>query len=103
MVSNTYLSQAANGTVAVFGELQLDTVGSLHQSIDFKQLPGQTVSIDLSAVTAVDSAGLALCLEWISQARAQDVTIAYEGVPEQLQRLASMNRVEDLFANSEAV
>ena len=79
------------------GSLQLDTVSSIYDRINFDQLSDQKILIDLSAVESVDSAGLALCLCWISQAQSQIVSIAFSGVPEQMRRLASMNRVEDLF------
>ncbi len=81
----------------MYGSLQHDTVSSLFERINFNQLSNQNILIDLSAVESVDSAGLALCLFWISQAQSHVVSIAFRGVPEQMQRLASMNRVEDLF------
>ena len=74
-----------------------DGIYNKMKKLNFNQLSDQNVLIDLSAVEGVDSAGLALCLFWISQAQSQIVAISFRGVPEQMRRLASMNRVDDLF------
>ena len=96
-MTSAKLVQHNDGLVEVYGSLQHDTVSSLYERINFNQMTNQNILIDLSAVESVDSAGLALCLFWISQAQNHIVSIAFRGVPEQMQRLASMNRVEDLF------
>ncbi len=96
------IEQQPGGKVVVSGALQLDTVASLHRSIDFSQLSARQVVVDLSDITLVDSAGLALCLEWISQAHANSVEINFENIPEQLQRLVKMNRLDDLFTVPES-
>ncbi len=86
------------GTIVLTGMLRLDTVASLYGRIDFTQLSNQPVTIDLSGVDAVDSAGLALCVDWIKQAQHASAAITFRGVPEQLQRLVRMNGLDDLFA-----
>ena len=96
-MNSAKLVQHNDGLVEVYGSLHHDTVSSLYDRINFNQLSDQNVLIDLSAVEGVDSAGLALCLFWISQAQSQIVAISFRGVPEQMRRLASMNRVDDLF------
>ena len=96
-MNSAKLVQHSDGLVEVRGSLQHDTVSSLYDRINFNQLSDQNVLIDLSAVESVDSAGLALCLFWISQAQSHIVSIEFRGVPEQMRRLASMNRVDDLF------
>ena len=96
-MNSAKLVQHNDGLVEVHGSLQHDTVSSLYDRIKFNQLSDQNVLIDLSAVESVDSAGLALCLSWISQAQSHIVSIEFRGVPEQMRRLASMNRVDDLF------
>ncbi len=92
------IDQRPGGTVVVRGALQLDTVSSLLKGIDFNRARGQEILIDLSDVESVDSAGLALCLEWISMAQRKVVTVSFKGVPEQMRRLADLNQVGDLFA-----
>ena len=101
-MTSAKIVQHNDGLVEVQGSLQLDTVSSLYDRINFDQLSGRNILIDLSAVESVDSAGLALCLCWIGQAQSRIVSIAFRGVPEQMRRLASMNRLEDLFLGHNA-
>ncbi len=84
------------------GALEFDAVASLFERVNFDDLADPAIRIDLSGIDSVDSAGLALCLEWISLANSRSVAIVFRGVPEQLRRLASLNQVEDLFAESDA-
>lgn len=53
--------------------------------------------IDLGGVTASDSSGLALLVEWLSVARSAGRQLRYENMPPQLQQLARLSEVEDLF------
>ena len=101
-MTSAKLVQHNDGLVEVHGSLQHDTVSLLYDRINFKKFSDQKILIDLSAVESVDSAGLALCLFWISQAQSHIVSIAFRGAPEQMRRLASMNRVEDLFLGHNA-
>lgn len=101
-MDRVHIDQQAQ-TVVLTGVLQLDTVTSLYGGIDFKQLSNPCVTIDLSGINAVDSAGLALCLDWIKQARDASIAITFRHVPEQLQRLVRMNQLDDLFADPDLV
>ena len=53
--------------------------------------------IDLGGVTASDSAGLALLIEWLSVAKVANRALRYENVPCQLQQLARLSEVEHLL------
>jgi phospholipid transport system transporter-binding protein len=53
--------------------------------------------IDLAGVTASDSAGLALLIEWLSVAKGANRTLRYENIPTQLQQLARLSEVEELL------
>ncbi len=59
---------------------------------------GQADVIDLSGVTASDSSGLALLIEWLSVAKDARRTLRYENVPSQLQQLARLSEIEELLA-----
>ena len=54
--------------------------------------------IDLAGVTASDSSGLALVIEWLSVAKAAGKELRYENIPTQLQQLARLSEVEELLA-----
>ena len=96
-MSQAHIEQTGGGTLVVRGALKLDTVAALAGGIDFDRLNGSQTQIDLSQVEGIDSAGVALCLDWISQAKTAGVEVKFFGLPEQMQRLVSMNGLDDLF------
>jgi phospholipid transport system transporter-binding protein len=57
----------------------------------------QRVELDLGAVTATDSAGLALLLEWTRQSRRAGHTIVFKGMPARLQAIARISGVEQFL------
>lgn len=59
------------------------------------------IEVDLGGVTQVDSAGLALLLEWLSQARRQGQVVTFAGVPEKLRALARLSGVEEMLADGD--
>jgi phospholipid transport system transporter-binding protein len=58
---------------------------------------GQAAVIDLSGVTASDSSGLALLIEWLSVAKGAQRALRYENLPSQLQQLARLSEIEELL------
>jgi len=58
---------------------------------------GRAAVIDLAGVTASDSAGLALLIDWLSVAKNAGRTLRFENVPSQLQQLARLSEVEELL------
>jgi phospholipid transport system transporter-binding protein len=79
------------------GELRFDTVGSLLEAGSRVIGEGRVAVIDLASVSAGDSAGLALLIEWLSVARNLDRPLRYENIPLQLQQLARLSEVEELL------
>ena len=79
--------------------------GSLHFSTVSALLPlgiaaidgGRAAVIDLAGVTASDSSGLALLVEWLSVAKVASHALRYENIPSQLQQLARLSEVEELL------
>jgi phospholipid transport system transporter-binding protein len=55
--------------------------------------------IDLAGVTASDSAGLALLIEWLSVAKSAGRSLRFENIPSQLQQLARLSEVEELLVS----
>jgi phospholipid transport system transporter-binding protein len=82
--------------------------GSLHFTTVSGLLPlgvdaidrGRAAVIDLAGVTASDSAGLALLIEWLSVAKGASRSLRYENIPSQLQQLARLSEVEELLVPS---
>jgi phospholipid transport system transporter-binding protein len=82
------------------GELRFDTVGSLLDAGNRVIGEGRVAVIDLADVSASDSAGLALLIEWLSVARSAKRPLRYENMPSQLQQLARLSEVEELLLGS---
>lgn len=61
--------------------------------------PGD-VQFDLECVPLTDSAGLALLIDWLAEARARQRTLRYLKVPEALSQLAKLSEVEELIEPS---
>jgi phospholipid transport system transporter-binding protein len=82
--------------------------GSLHFTTVTALLPvgvaaisnGHAAVIDLAGVKDSDSAGLALLIEWLSVAKAEQRTLRYENIPVQLHQLARLSEVEELITAS---
>jgi phospholipid transport system transporter-binding protein len=75
------------GTVGTVRSLGLELIGAA----------GAELTFDLSAVPAADSAGLALLIDWLAQARARRTKLHYAKPPEALRALARLSDVEPLI------
>ena len=96
----TTLQALPDGRAALTGPLNFDTVGPLLAAGSALIASGQAVLIDFSAVTASDSAGLALMIEWLSVAREAGKALHFENIPLQLQQLARLSEAEELLVGS---
>ena len=81
----------------VEGPLDFDTVGPLLAAGEaLLRRPG-ALRIDLGGVSAANSAGLALLLEWLDIARSRRITLSYLQLPESLRRIAAFSNLEALL------
>ncbi|HET9331524.1 MAG TPA: STAS domain-containing protein [Steroidobacteraceae bacterium] len=55
------------------------------------------LEIDCSGVSAADSAGLAVLIDWLAAARAAQRTLRYTGLPEGLAALGRISEVQELL------
>ena len=78
-----------NGELLITGPLTFATAGELFRSVT-TQPNGGFALVDLQAVEQVDSAGLALLLEWQARARAEGKSLRITNVPDDLLRLAAL-------------
>jgi phospholipid transport system transporter-binding protein len=66
-----------------------------------RQFTSPHVTVDLSAVTEVDSTALSLLLEWRRAARRANRKIQFISLPDNLQSLAKLYGVSELLAEAE--
>ena len=97
IMAQAMLTSAGGNQFAVSGSLSFDTVDALLQQSKSSFADKQSVDLDLSAVTHVDSAGLALLLEWLRYGKQQSKVVRYQNLPTQLRSLAAISEVESLL------
>jgi phospholipid transport system transporter-binding protein len=99
-VSETRVTQDGAGRFAVAGPLTFDTV---HGLLALPTMEAQeSITIDLAGVPRADSAGLALMLEWLRQARHNNRTLTFTHIPARLQDLIDVSGLSALFAEHRA-
>jgi phospholipid transport system transporter-binding protein len=85
------------GILLVSGELNFDTVSDLlNNSLPLLAKHPQ-LFIDLSQVTTVNSASLALLLEWLKYAKRNNKPIIFKGISTQLRSIADIAGVTEMF------
>ena len=94
-VKSGKITQKGPEGYSVEGDMTFDTVRTLLQESKGLFTAGSNVKLNLSEVQQADSAGLALLLEWIAQARKAGVEVSVDGVPDSLKAIARLCRMED--------
>ena len=86
---------SAVGGYRLIGELTYSTVPAVfQQGIEFADETG----MDLGGVKRIDSAGLALLVEWTCEARRQGKTLVLEQMPESLRSLIEVSGLGEVLA-----
>jgi phospholipid transport system transporter-binding protein len=84
-----------DGTAHLRGALVFGSAGLLYREMERKRTEGANPNrIDLSGVTSVDSAGLALLLEWQAAAGGG---LSMTGAPSSLEQLARLSEATELL------
>ncbi len=96
---NVEIIAQSKNSYQIKGNLIFD---SIKQSIiDALNFPNniQTVTIDLQELSKIDSAGLALLIEWKKLAQIQQITLQFKHIPAQLKALVKLSYISenDLF------
>jgi len=89
---------AGEGLFRVSGPLDFNSVpGVWEASLPLLREAPSGARIDLAGVDGVDSAGLALVLEWVGQASLAGRSLRIEGLPDKLLALARISETEGLL------
>ena len=91
------IEAAGPGKLRASGELGFETAAEALRAGLRLMARGPRWTVDLSGVTAGDSAGLALLIEWLSAARAQGADLSFESVPAQMLAIARISGLEGLL------
>lgn len=82
------------------GDLVFDQVARIFALGETSFAGSARAELDLSRIGRIDSAGLALLLEWAIAARAAGRSIRYSNPPPALTTLAGIGEVSDLLGSS---
>ncbi|MFD4925042.1 STAS domain-containing protein [Streptomyces goshikiensis] len=83
--------------VTLAGELDMTTCPYVTQATDTLALKGQTLALDLSALTHMDSSGLNMLLTLRNRARDEHGVLHLLGVPRQALRVLDLTGTRSLF------
>ena len=83
--------------MTITGDLTFDTVGDLRLRGGEVFGGDAPVTLDLDGVTRADSAGLALMVEWLKQARARNLRLRVVNMPEQMLAIARMSKLDSVL------
>jgi phospholipid transport system transporter-binding protein len=95
------LIAAGDGQARVEGPLDFASVPALLKAGDLLLRRPGAFQIDLGGVTAANSAGLALVLEWLDLARSRQVALRFLNLPDSLRRIAAFSNLEALLPVAE--
>ncbi|HLQ24930.1 MAG TPA: STAS domain-containing protein [Acidiferrobacterales bacterium] len=99
-MSNQHFTALGAGTYQITSPLTFDTVSDLFDlSTAWWSASAEMVQIDLKSVPKADSAGLALMVEWLEQARRAQRRLAFTNIPAKLQDLIRVSGLQDIFLN----
>lgn len=85
------------GAFSVTGPVTFATAGILLEAGRAQFHGHPAISMNLKEVSRVDSAGLALLLEWLRQARADGRSMTFSALPEKLLAIARLSGVDGLL------
>lgn len=92
-MSKLTLTETSPSYFTITGSLTFASINK--QAINaFKSRENTNITIDLAKVTATDSAGLALMIEWIRLSQLQQFRILFKNIPEQLLALAKLTGLD---------
>ncbi len=100
-MSEFTLEDLGEGRFALSGEMTFETAEKILRASELPFEDHTQLEIDLAGITASDSAGLALLLEWVTWANHSVREISFENIPEKISAIAKTTEVERLLTRGE--
>jgi phospholipid transport system transporter-binding protein len=91
-----------SATRSVSGPMTFVSVPALFAGSSGWFAAGRDITIDLAQVTQADSAGLALLVEWLRQARRAQCRARFINIPPQMQVLIRVNCLQGTLISDKA-
>ena len=99
-MSDFLLEDLGEGRFSLGGQVSFQTAETILRESAKLFAAHERIRINLSAVERTDSAGLALLLEWISQAAKSGKQIAFDEIPEKIHAIAVTAEIDELLMRS---
>ncbi len=94
-MQNLEIIKTSPSDYQIKGELSFATINkSTLNALKFQRTTS-AITIDLQKISKIDSAGLALLIEWIKFARAQQTELQFTNIPGQLTALANLSYLSE--------
>ena len=100
-MSDFEIKDLGDGGFSVSGKMTFATAERILRASEELFEEHSQLEIDLSGVTASDSAGLALLLEWVTWANHSVREIRFKDMPEKILAIARTTEVEHLLTRGE--
>lgn len=100
-MSDFAIEDLGDGKFAVSGEMTFETADKILKASETPFEDHTQLEVDLAGVTASDSAGLALLLEWVTWANHSVREISFTNVPARITAIAKTTEVEPLLTRGE--
>lgn len=100
-MSEFMIEDLGGGRFGLSGEMTFDTSEKILRASEALFDEHTQIELDLSEVTASDSAGLALLLEWVTWANHSVREIHFKEIPEKILAIARTTEVESLLTRGE--
>ena len=91
------LKSAGEGRLTLSGALDFDSVPGLYRQLAPHMQQGGSLTLNFKRVGHFNSAGLALLLQWLEDARRRNVELAFLNLPAAHGELASLYNLSGLF------
>jgi phospholipid transport system transporter-binding protein len=102
VTGNATFTDLGEGRYALRGSLRFETVPALWADTRGRFGGGDRLTVDLGGVTEVDSAGLALMIEWLRETRRAGGELRLDRIPQQMQAIARVSRLSGLLSSGSA-
>ena len=96
-MSDFKLNELGDGRFELAGAMSFETADRILRASERLFRGHRRLSIDFSGVDDADSAGLALLIEWKSQARREGGDIRYSSLPQSILAIARTAEVDHLL------
>lgn len=97
-MSNAQLVAGAEGQLRLVGIVDYENAPSLAVQFDhFLNKKQHELSLDMSQVTHINSAGMALLIHCFKKAKKKGIVLQFCSVPPQLARIATLTRVDKIL------